>query len=892
MSVKISELPILSSLADNDIVAGVDVSGNVTSKIEMATLKNYIDTNTQYTAGTNIDITNNVISAPDVYNKDEMDNQIEELQSEVDSLSMIYNAFPTESGEGESVTLDDTAEVKFKKFDLKGNTSQESTTGINLFCPDAPSKTQVGITVTNNGDGTFSINGTATANVSIPLTIASIGQPLTGEQPYTMAIDIISNGGSGGSLTTEILKNGTTQYNFYAISPAQTTGMKVQVSTPSEDATIRGIAYYVGSGGVVNNLKIRPYLVKGSYTASNVPAYEPYTGGTASPNPDYPQEVHTISGDNEINVCGKNLLNANFNANTINGVTQIGVNNVITLNGANNKAHSFDFPNTITYEPNTTYTTHVKIIGGSFTPYKQDSNWAIQLYNLNGVSNITLTSNNYNSVFQYSFNKKTTTKPRIWFGWEGTSRQGTDGVFNNLQIQIMVVKGAYSLSNYPTFEPYDGNIYDINLPVENKFDDNTTTNILITDDGTEQANNAIKTSTYIKVEPNTLYTCSSKLLPDKTSGWLKFSYYDASKNYLSYLYTDNTIRTITTPNNCGYIRIGYHTSIVNDVQFEKGSKANSYTPYGTTPIELCKIGNYQDEFRKSTGKNLLQSGYRQGNTTSTTATNRLFTTHSVYVEANKTYTISTNINVSSFYWAIRVASSDYPATADITTGDWNTTSSQTYTPTQNGYLAVIIGKRDLNANISESEIGNTYFQVEVGGNATDPEPYGKGKWYKYGAIGKVVLNGSENWGLQSINNYGIANFVYDNTGAYSSGSYVRSNYFKNQNTTIGGTTESGIFNNANSIYIRIDQTIANTVANFKTWLSTHNTIVYYVLATPTNTEITYRPLIDQLNLLEKAMSKDGQTNISQVSNDKPFILDVTAIKSLQSVLDRIELLES
>ena len=57
MSVKITELPILDSLADNDVIAGVDVSGNVTSKIEMSTLKNYIDTNTQYTAGTNIDIT-------------------------------------------------------------------------------------------------------------------------------------------------------------------------------------------------------------------------------------------------------------------------------------------------------------------------------------------------------------------------------------------------------------------------------------------------------------------------------------------------------------------------------------------------------------------------------------------------------------------------------------------------------------------------------------------------------------------------------------------------------------------------------------------------------------------------------------------------------------------
>ena len=37
-------------------------------------------------------------------------------------------------------------------------------------------------------------------------------------------------------------------------------------------------------------------------------------------------------------------------------------------------------------------------------------------------------------------------------------------------------------------------------------------------------------------------------------------------------------------------------------------------------------------------------------------------------------------------------------------------------------------------------------------------------------------------------------------------------------------------------------------------------------------------LIDQLNLLEKAMSKDGQTNISQVNNDLPFIISASALK--------------
>jgi hypothetical protein len=38
-----------------------------------------------------------------------------------------------------------------------------------------------------------------------------------------------------------------------------------------------------------------------------------------------------------------------------------------------------------------------------------------------------------------------------------------------------------------------------------------------------------------------------------------------------------------------------------DIQIELGSKANSYSAYGTTPIELCKIGDYQDYIYKDNG---------------------------------------------------------------------------------------------------------------------------------------------------------------------------------------------------------------------------------------------------------------------------------------------------
>lgn len=45
--------------------------------------------------------------------------------------------------------------------------------------------------------------------------------------------------------------------------------------------------------------------------AENGPNYEPYTGGIASPNPEYPQEIANTGDDGQVDitVCGKNLLN-------------------------------------------------------------------------------------------------------------------------------------------------------------------------------------------------------------------------------------------------------------------------------------------------------------------------------------------------------------------------------------------------------------------------------------------------------------------------------------------------------------------------------------------------------------------------------------------------------
>ena len=64
------------------------------------------------------------------------------------------------------------------------------------------------------------------------------------------------------------------------------------------------------------------------------------------------------------------------------------------------------------------------------------------------------------------------------------------------------------------------------------------------------------------------------------------------------------------------------------------------------------------------------------------------------------------------------------------------------------------------------------------------------------------------------------------------------------------------------------QTSAN---NFKTWLSTHNVEVYYVLNTPTNTLIEDEELINQLNSIELL---EGLNNVSITSPYLPAILQL------------------
>lgn len=169
------------------------------------------------------------------------------------------------SGTGR-VTVGDAWEAPIPGMDISGKSEQFSTTGAQLF--DASllqSKTVWGITFTNNGDGSFSVKGTAT-NYS-----------------NTWSDITLSPGNYIASGTKEEAKF------FVRVFSDEITYMDYRDQIFSITGNEFGVKAYiqVSNGKTVNEI-IWPMLNAG---ATPKP-WEPYTGGKPSPSPEYPQPIN------------------------------------------------------------------------------------------------------------------------------------------------------------------------------------------------------------------------------------------------------------------------------------------------------------------------------------------------------------------------------------------------------------------------------------------------------------------------------------------------------------------------------------------------------------------------------------------------------------------------
>lgn len=136
-------------------------------------------------------------------------------------------------------------------------------------------------------------------------------------------------------------------------------------------------------------------------------------------------------------------------------------------------------------------------------------------------------------------------------------------------------------------------------------------------------------------------------------------------------------------------------------------------------------------------------------------------------------------------------------------------------------------------------------------------------WYVHKECGKVVLDGSEGWQRNDAN---IVFTLADAVLYMRDGTAPFSNYFIGQaNVTSFGRMEDnkiGLLESATNNRIIVKYTAMSTASAFKTWLSTHNTSLYYALAAPTDTKITDATLIGQLNALGAMRLFIGENNLA------------------------------
>lgn len=142
-------------------------------------------------------------------------------------------------------------------------------------------------------------------------------------------------------------------------------------------------------------------------------------------------------------------------------------------------------------------------------------------------------------------------------------------------------------------------------------------------------------------------------------------------------------------------------------------------------------------------------------------------------------------------------------------------------------------------------------------------------------VGKYILDGTQNiYQSKELTNsyrYHTAELIH------GVNNISLSNYFVN--STIGNInsvdTQALTVINSTQFVMRVNKSIATTVAEFKTWLSTHNTIVYYQLATPIEID---------LGEVENLKSFNGDNNILiDINMNTETLLEYKSNENVQKI---------
>lgn len=285
-------------------------------------------TDTTYTAGNGLNLNGTEFSADttvlatkgnleDYYTKPETDNllapkletqMVAELptRGEEGKLYLTPKAHTTQTATGNPITAtvaEDAGQIE--SFQLDGDTFQQSYEGKNLININFTDSTEKGVTKTLNPDGSITLNGHTTGGHSFyiaPAVDFEIGQT------YTIHIEVLS----GSFVPYNSNKNWAVAFVY---TKEDKSDLQINITnnggtvsyTPTSSMVSQSVILWFGFNSnttsemaIFNNFTFRAQIEKGSTATS----YEPYVGGTPSPNPDYPQPIQTVTGLQIITING------------------------------------------------------------------------------------------------------------------------------------------------------------------------------------------------------------------------------------------------------------------------------------------------------------------------------------------------------------------------------------------------------------------------------------------------------------------------------------------------------------------------------------------------------------------------------------------------------------
>ena len=187
---------------------------------------------------------------------------------------------------GTEVTITDGADNLLADFEMVGKTEQKQYSGYQLFdASRLPTKTQGGATVTNNGDGSFTVSGSGELTENL-MTYYELNE----EEINRILVvgNVVYVNGCDNIVPVVQLRLYNEKGNGIATLSSYTSNNKLDITEEIANSCKSMRFYIFGEVGKT----ITPGTIKPMFYIYGDGTWEPFTGGQPSPSPQYPQSLN------------------------------------------------------------------------------------------------------------------------------------------------------------------------------------------------------------------------------------------------------------------------------------------------------------------------------------------------------------------------------------------------------------------------------------------------------------------------------------------------------------------------------------------------------------------------------------------------------------------------